>query len=223
MNSKVIQHHVNMVNKLCGQLTKASSFSPSPSSVGVSPAVQKNLQTPCGQMTKFSRGESRAGVCFPAASPVVSPFLLPPLRAGLLWRGKVLHSTSPGLKSVTSDQALTPGWLTTPMRKNYLHHEWTCLLLKCHRDAWYLLHQSPLCIFNNPSLSQQYGMCRVLCFCAIYVWNTVKLSPTGHCHSKQVYVIIITSQHINEVLKRGYWQWAEKLKKTKTKLQFKGI
>lgn len=66
-------------------------------------------------------------------------------------------ATGPGLKSVTLDQAITPGWLTTSVRKNYLHHEWTCLFIEI---AWYLLRQSPLCILNNPSVSQQYGMCR---------------------------------------------------------------
>lgn len=86
------------VNKLCGQLTKAS-FSPSPSSVGVSPAVQKNLQTPCGQMTKFSRGESRAGVCFPAASPVVSPFLLPPLALAFSEGARSCTAPAPDLKA----------------------------------------------------------------------------------------------------------------------------
>lgn len=30
---------------------------------------------------------------------------------------------APGLKRVASDQ----GWLTTSVRENYLHHEWTCL------------------------------------------------------------------------------------------------
>lgn len=41
--------------------------------------------------------------------------------------------------------------------------------LKWHRDAWYLLRQSPLCILNNPSLSQQYEMCRVLLLCNFYI------------------------------------------------------
>lgn len=102
---------------------KASPFRRSPSSVGLSPAVEKKLQTPCGQMTKFSRGESRAGVCFPAATPVVClfiwPFLSPPLRA----RDPAQPPVAPGLKRVASDQ----GWLTTSVRENYLHHEWTCL------------------------------------------------------------------------------------------------
>lgn len=47
-----------------------------------------------------------------------------------------------------------PRLVKYPVRKYYLIHEWTCLFIECHHDAWYLLHQSPLCMFtNNPSLS----------------------------------------------------------------------
>lgn len=106
-----------------GQLTEAPSFRRSPWCLGGSPALQKKLQTPCGQMTKFSGGESRAGLCFAAAGPVVRPWvpplLSPPLGALLLRRGKVPLGSGPALKSVTWDQ----GWLTTPVRKTYLHHE----------------------------------------------------------------------------------------------------
>lgn len=58
-----------------------------------------------------------------------------------------------------------PRLVNNPVRKYYLIHEWTCLFIECHHDAWYLWLQSPLCMFiNNPSLSSQYGMCMVLCF-----------------------------------------------------------
>lgn len=122
---------MSLLNKcLCGRLRpKASSFSRSPSSVGLSPAVRKKLQTPCGQMTKFSRGESRAGVCFPVATPVVGSFV-PLFSCVLSTLRSCTAATGPGLKSVTSDQAITPGWLTTSVRKNYLHHEWTCLFIE---------------------------------------------------------------------------------------------
>lgn len=47
-----------------------------------------------------------------------------------------------------------PRLVNNPVRKYYLIHEWTCLFIQCHHDAWYLLHESPLCMFtNNPLLS----------------------------------------------------------------------
>lgn len=33
-----------------------------------------------------------------------------------------------------------PRLVNNPARKYYLIHEWTCLFVECHHDAWYLLH-----------------------------------------------------------------------------------
>lgn len=70
-----------------------------------------------------------------------------------------------------------PRLVNKPVRKYYLIHEWTCLFTECHHDAWHLLNQRALCMFIiNPLLSQQYGMCRVLCFILYYFCvNTIKI------------------------------------------------
>lgn len=114
-----------------------------PSFVCLCCGVWKKLQTPCAQITKVSRGESRAWTCLPEVSPVVvlfALFLVPSLSAQLFpsWVQGPAHNLLWTL-SVTSDQAIIPGLLTTLPRKYYLIHEWTCLFIECHHDAWYLL------------------------------------------------------------------------------------
>ena len=63
-------------------------------------------------------------------------------------------ATGPGLKHRIK---LLPGWLTTLLRENDLHHEWTCLFIE----------MEPWCkVFVTPKLFQQYGICRGH-FCAV--------------------------------------------------------
>lgn len=83
-------------------------------------------------------------------------------------------ATGPGLKSVTSDQAITPGWLTTPVRKNYLRHEWTCLFIEM--ALWRMVFVAPKpALYFKIILHFPNNMECVGChFCAIFIQNTVK-------------------------------------------------
>lgn len=88
-----------------------------PVSVCLSCGVWKKLQTPCAQMTEIFKGELREWTCFPAVSPVVGLFVLflvPLLCSQLLpfWVQGPAHNLLWTL-SITSDQAIIPGWLRT--------------------------------------------------------------------------------------------------------------
>lgn len=99
---------------LCGcWRPKASSFSRSPSSLGLSPAVQKKIETPDDKVLQRRVQSWGLRSCCDSCCLIVA------------------SSSHPDLgPSVTSDQTITPGRLTTAVRKNYLHHEWTRLFIE---------------------------------------------------------------------------------------------
>lgn len=129
--------------------------------------VLKKLHTPCAQMTKISRGLSVAWMCFPAHSPVFWLFPsfpgCPALRSAVLGARSPRSRSAPGLKRNIGSSSLRPGRRTTPpVRGNYLIHEWTCLFIGVSPWRWVFVAPKRSLYVCNPSLSQQYGMCRAL-------------------------------------------------------------
>ena len=104
--------------------------------------------------------------------------------------GSKLQHTQPALDFKRNiGSSYYPRFVNNPVRKNDLIHEWTCLFIECHHDAWYLLHQSPLCMFiNNPSLSSQYGMCRVLFILNLGSLILILHTPAGVYTPQNTYI-----------------------------------
>lgn len=129
--------------------------------------VLKKLHTPCAQMTKISKGLSRAWMCLAALRPVF--WLLsclpgsPALRSAVLGARSPRSHSAPGLKRNIGSSSLRPGRLTSPpVRGNYLVHEWTCVFIGVSPWRWVFVAPKLSLYVRNPSLSQQYGMCRAL-------------------------------------------------------------
>lgn len=121
-----------------------------PSSACLCCGVLKKLQTPCAQMTKISRGLSRAWVCFPASSSV--SWLVPSFPGSLTRCSAVLGARSP-LSQPAPDLKRDIGSSSYPRLLNNPRWEGIILfmnghvcLLECHCDAGYLWHQSALCM-----------------------------------------------------------------------------
>lgn len=93
-----------------------------PLSLSLCRGVRKKLQTPCAQMTKLSKGESRDWICFPTVCPVVWPFVLffGPLTFCSAALGTRSHSQPALDLKHNIGSSYYPRLVNNPVRKYYL-------------------------------------------------------------------------------------------------------